>query len=261
MKTACLMLVTNIPSRLPLVEKNIASIEKANGNGFLDCKVLSIDLFEKHPKDLKPFQKYEALGWKLVTGMCTGHRGMLNNMIRGLHNTPRSDFLFYVEDDVLIDRLPGRNCLEGLREANLGFICLNTHINGLDKPYDKAREQFINDKQNYKRFGNDLFLVKKPCLRDEYYLNFPSAIIRDELFRQLIEYAANNCSRVGIEPGLTRSWFALGLDQKYDVGVFVKPDTLSHLPLNFDKFHHMANMQFWNNGYQNPTINRHNTIF
>jgi hypothetical protein len=66
---------------------------------------------------------------------------------------------------------------------------------------------------------------------------------------------------MGLEPGITASWFGLGLHEKYDVGIYVKPDTLNYIPMNLNNFYHMANMRFWNNGYKNPTIDRANTMF
>lgn len=260
MDVSCLMLATNVPDRMRLVERNIASIEAAN-NGLLGTKILSIDILDQHPKDMSVFRKYENLGWRLVVGKCSGRRGMLNNILRGLGNVPASDFIFYVEDDILIDRLPTKRSLKCADEFGLGFICFNTHIHCLDKPRSPFKEAFINDKKNYKSLGGELFLVKQPQLKDEYYLNFPSAIVKHNVFTTLFNHASKRCSGIGLEPGMTETWFSIGLSQKYGVGVYVKPDTLSHIPMGLDAFYHMANMQFWNNGYKNPTINRDNTLF
>ena len=266
MKISCLMITTNIPSRLHLLDNNINSIEKVN-QGFLDKKVLSIDMFKEHPRNMKVFQRYKDLGWDLVTGDSTGHRGMLNNILRGLKNITPTDYIFYVEDDIIIDKLPGRESLDCFNEEKIGFVCFSSRIAVLQGPsattIPQKKKDFINDPKNYKRFGKDLFLIKQDFLRDNYYLNFPSAIIKDDLFRSLLDYASKNCHGRGIEIALTKSWFDLKLNDKYRVAIYVKPDTLEHLPMTLQEFYYMANMQFWSNNekMRHPSINdRRNTI-
>jgi hypothetical protein len=264
MKVSCLMITTNVVSRLHLLDNAIKSVERCSGD-LIDNKVLSIDMMPNQKCDLNHFKQYEQLGWTLVSGRCSGHRGMLNNMIRGLQNTELSDYIYYVEDDVVITRLPNRQsfgCLAYGQTSNakpIGFACFNTHVNA-----DKGKIGFINNKANYQFFGDELFLIKNEQIRDEYYLNFPSAFIKDGLFREMVVYAADHCEGLGMEPGLTKAWFDLQLYNRYDVATYVRPDTLDHLPLDFDKFYHMANMQFWNNdvNLRHPSINdRKNTIF
>lgn len=268
MDASCLMITTNAPNRLSLLDDNIMSIERTNNN-FLSQKVLSIDLFPEHSVDLRSFKKYEELGWDLVSGKCTGHRGMLNNILRGLGRLSPTDYIFYVEDDILIDRLPAKGTIKHLGSENIGFVCFGARIMVLKGPsapevIPDNKKQFINNTKNYKRFGKDLFLIKREFLRDNYYLNFPAAIVKDDVFRLLMNHSAKHCAGVGMEIGLTNTWFELNLDKKYDVAIYVRPDTLEHLPITLQEFYQMANMQYWHNNksFRHPSINdRKNTIF
>lgn len=269
MKISCLMITTNVPDRLHLLDNTLRSVEACN-NGLLDGKTLSIDIMPEYKFDLDYFKQYERMGWTLVTGGCSGYRGMLNNMIRGLNNVNPCDYIYYVEDDVVITRLPSRDTFDSIattpthHNKMLGYSCLSTHILSLDEPPQPERQAFINNKANYQFWGEELFLVKEEVLMDKYYLNFPSAFIKDSLFRSMISYASKKFKGIGMEPGLTKAWFDLGLNKAYDVGIYVKPETLNQLPMDLNMFFHMANMRFWNNdeGLRHPSINnRSNTIF
>ncbi len=270
MKVSCLMITTTTPSRLHLLDNTINSIEQCNID-FIDSKTLSVDVMPKYPIDISYFKKFEKLGWNLAIGACSGHRGMLNNIIRGLQNINTSDYIYYCEDDVIITRLPKKSSFEIFtnnktkNNKNIGYACFNTHILSLDKEIIPARLNFINDLKNYQKFGDELFLIKdENILRDEYFLNFPSAIVNSNLFIELINYSKNKCKGIGIEPGLTQSWFDLKFNEQFDVATYVKPQTITKLPIDLNKFYHMANMQFWNNdvNLRHPSINeRKNTIF
>lgn len=268
MNISCLMITTNVPRRLHLLDQNIQSIERAN-KGLLGKKVLSIDLLPQHSQDIGVFKKYEVMGWELVYGKCSGHRGMLNNILRGLKKLPPTDYIFYVEDDIVIDRLPTKESLDGFKSEKIGFVCYGARLVVLKGPsapkqIPEKTKQFINQKENYKQFGDDLYLIKKDFLRDNYYLNFPAAIAKDDVFRSIMNHAAKNCSGIGMELGLTKSWFDMGLNKQYDVAIYVRPDTFDHLPMSLQEFYQMANMQYWHNNesFRHESINdRKNTIF
>lgn len=268
MKVSCIVITTNLSHRLQLLDDAIMSIERSNNN-FLDYKTLSIDVIKGSAFDINYFKKYQDMGWNLATGKCSVKRGMYNNIVRGLNNIEDSDYIYYCEDDVIINRLPDKNSLEQLffnKTANnkkIGYACFNTHIS--DDPLNKDKINFINNVNNYQKFGDELFLIKnKDILMDEYFLNFPSAIVNAHVFKSLIEYSGEVCSGIGMETGLSKSWFDLEFDKHFDTAVYVKPETINNLPMSLDKFHYMSNMEFWNNNdkLRHPPINgRKNTIF
>lgn len=266
MKTTCLMITTTVKERFHLLHNAIMSVEKCN-TGILDQKVLSVDIVEGYPYNSQQFQCYRDLGWFVVEGACSGHRGMANNMLRGLANVDH-ELLFYCEDDVILHRIPTREHLEELfntKLGNVGAIVYNTHACA---PWVKEdleyKLKYINDKYNYFGDGEDWFLAKGMPIKDEYWICFPVAIMRTEHFRQCLKYAYENCSNMGMEPGMSKAWFDLGFGDSQLVVMYVKKDIEKHLPLDFQGLYNMANMQFWNNdiNLRHQSVNdRQNTIF
>ena len=263
MKVTGLVITTTIKSRFNLLSNTIDSIERA-GKGILDQKILSIDIVEGHPFQKKNFERFEKLGWFLVTGACLGKRGMANNMLRGLNNVD-GDFVLYCEDDVVLHRIPTREHIEDFfGEGKMGAIVYNTHANPpwITKGVE-SKVSYINDRSNYFGEEEDWFLNKGMPIKDEYWICFPCAMMRTITFRGLLDYACSNCLNMGMEPGMTKAWFALGYD-KWPVVMYVKKDIFECFPLDFQKLYDNANMQFWNNDpdLRHPSINdRQNTIF
>jgi hypothetical protein len=264
MSTALLLLATDTPNRLDLLDNALMSIEHQKYP--FQEKVLSVDLMDKDAPNSSVqviLDKYEERNWKVVFGRCSGHRGMLNNILRGLSRIS-GDYLLYSEDDIVVNRIPyDISCI--FRESKIGYICYNTHIHDLGIPVgSEPKLAFINNQNNYRVIGNgDLFLIKGLVLKDNYYLNLPVMISKTEIFKKLLEYASSHCQSLGMEPALTKAWFDLGFDKTHDVAVYVKPTTMRDIPHTLDSFYHQANMNFWNNdpSLRHPSINdRANTI-
>ena len=268
MKISVLLVTTDLPERLHLLDAAIASIDR-NDHGF-GQKVLSIDFIANEPSDdlvNKLFGKYKDLGWEMVFGRCSGHQGMANNIKRGL-GVVNGDIIFYSEDDIVVNRIPAS--IEEIFSAGvlgkpIGYVCYNTHVHDLANPLTAGPKiGFINNVSNYIQIGGEMFFVKSEKIRDQYYLNAPVMITRTDIFRQLLSYATKSCLGMGMEPALTKAWFDLGYGMIHSVLIYVKPDIFSAMPLDIDKFYHQANMQFWNNtpALRHQSINnRMNTIF
>jgi hypothetical protein len=258
------MITTNIEERYPLLQNAIASVERCD-KGVLDQKVLSVDIMKGSSYNSSDFQQFVDSGWLLVEGDCSGYSGMANNISRGLSRID-GDLLFYCEDDIVVNRIPSRENLERLFSGSnpLGFIVYNTHAcapwitEGLQPKLD-----YINDKVNYLQRGDDLFLIKGESIRDEYWICFPVAIMETDNYRSCLAHAKMSCGKMGMEPGMTKAWLALGFD-KYPAAVYVQKNIFDSFPLNFQKLHDNANMRFWNNDVtlRHSSINdRKNTLF
>ncbi len=266
MSIACMMITTNLKNRLHLLESTVLSIER-KVPGLFDYKIMSVDLFP-NGIHISHFNKYKILGWAIVSGPCSGKRGMINNQKRGLQNM-NTDFVFYAEDDIIIDKIPTKKEWEEISQhttkngKKIGFICYNTHIHDDPNNPPKEKVMYINCKANFIRVCNNLFLMKSPVLKDNYYLNFPVAILPVQVFHEMHKYADDNYRGMGIEVAMTHAWFELHKDKEYDAVIYVKNDTLDRLPLNLNRFYRTANMQFWNNNpnLRHKSISRQNTIF
>ena len=258
MNISCLMITTNKPERFAMLDAAIMSIEN-NAQCEFKEKVLSVDWLEGTEPTLEPFKRYEKLGWTLVGGWCTGHRAMVNNIIRGLSQIT-SDILFYCEDHVIIECVPELPALEVLFDGpfngtlvNIGWINYNTHIveeNLLNVPNfvqkedkDNLRINYINNKSNYVSCWNETFLKKSFIIADEYHLNFPAAITPTEIFKRLLSHGYQHYQNIGIEIGFTKAWMELYSDK--DVLIYVKNRPKKRI--TFKDFHNLAQIKFRNN--------------
>ena len=264
MSTALLLLATDTPNRLDLLDNALMSLE-LQGYPFKE-KILSVDLMDKDVPNAAMkslLQVYQERNWKVVVGRCSGHRGMLNNILRGVSQIT-TDCLMYSEDDIVVNKIP-YSIPDIFSDSRVGYVCYNTHVHDLGIPTgSEPKLAFINDKSNYRSLSNgNFFLIKGAVLKDNYYLNLPVMISKTAIFKKLLEYASSHCQSLGMEPALTKAWFDLGFDKTHDVAIYVKPTAMRDIPHTLDSFYHQANMNFWNNdsSLRHPSINdRANTI-
>lgn len=262
MITVCLMITTDLPSRTAMTLRAMRAVTDAGINTFTE-KVLSVDLQPDSPVSGLKFLDAAAkdMGWRLVYGECTGRRAMLNNIQRGLEFV-HGDNLFYCEDHVIVERVPVQPVLDVMfGDAGFGWICYNTHVhqenlfsipNFVESPDRPQRFEFMNDRCNWCRVGEDEFMVKAPAIHDEYYLNFPVAIAPLNIFRGMMSYGMNHYHDVGIEIGFTRAWSDCCYEQYKRVAIYTKPGTIRMLPFDgFGRMHDRACMRFRNN---DPTM-------
>ena len=261
MGMSCLLITTNSRARMGLVRNAIASLDRCDAGNVFQEKVISVDILRDGTLPMAFFEQFRDSHWQVITGRCAGRRGMAENQLRGMAHL-RSELVLYCEDDVLVTRIPAAPAAAYLEEMittpgkRMGFVCYNTHIHDALDQAPPERLLFINDPTNYRPAMEELFLVKTPILKDDYYLNFPVAIARRDLFLQMHKYARTHCAQRPVEVAMTESWFGMGLDQDYDVLVYVKPNVRTRLPLTLRQFHDEANIRFWNNdaSLRHPSI-------
>jgi hypothetical protein len=256
MKVAAIVLTTNLKDRLALLDATINSIELCNTDLF-DDKIISVDIFN-NGCDIGYFDKFVNLGWRIVSGAASGIRGMAENQLRGLHATD-ADWIFYSEDDIIINKIPSKKTLNTLSSRGIGYICFNTHLPDNSADYCRDCSKYIN-------IGDDLFFIKDVSIVDDYFLNFPVAILKRADFISMHAYSKLHCRGVGIEIAMTKSWIATGLIKCSTVVTYLKielfNDILSgkipQMPL-----HNFAQMKFFNNdpSLRHPSINnRRNSL-
>jgi len=273
---SCLLITTTVRERYHLQRPTVLSIEAANDKNQLAQKIMSVDVIEGHPYDLTWFQQYIDLGWEIVFGPCSGHRGMANNIMRGLELV-HHPMLFYCEDDVIIQRIPEETLITNwfynsdMGRKKLGVLVYNTHILAPwihDEKIIEQRLAYINKPQSYFMSPqlDDMYLKKDPeILKDEYWICFPTCIMTYQHFKDCLEYAYKNCEGMGIEPAMSKAWWELGHQRLYDVGAYINSLLLKKLGrITFQDAYDYALFRFWNNDktLQHPSWNnRKNTIF
>ena len=270
---SCLMITTTVRERYRLQRPTVMSIEAANDKGQLTEKIMSVDVVAGHSFEPEWFAQYEQLGWKVVYGPCTVHRGMANNMERGLQHVT-GDMLFYCEDDVLIQRIPDHRCLRAwFVDEDMGALVYNTHVLApwtTEQSVVDERIKYINTPSNYYVFNpfrdEDMYLRKdERILYDEYWICFPACIMPVELFMNCLLHAGLFCKGKGMEPGMSEAWFRLNYNQKFTTAMYVQPEIQTKIgTLTFQDVYDLAQMRFWNNDetLRHPSWNdRKNTIF
>lgn len=260
MDISCLMITTNRFGRIPWTLRALDSIE-SNAKCTFKEKILSVDMLHGESMNISAFCKYEALGWKIIVGDCTGYRGMINNQLRGLEHIT-SEMLFYCEDHIVIERVPSIDMLHIIFDGkdNIKWLNYNTHIieeNLINKRVSSDREQvlikehkclkYISTRENYVIYGEDCFLLKSLELADEYYLNFPATITTTKIFKLLLATGCKHYQDIGIEVGFTKAWFDCQLAYRFNVAIYVKPTVIPTKIITFDELHDNAYMRFRNN--------------
>ena len=275
MSIDCIVVTTNIANRLPLLENAIQSIEKSADKDLFSKKILSVDIFQGG-KSFDYFEKFSNLGWNVVSQTSNS---LFSNQRNAIKHTS-SDYIFYSEDDIVINKIPSKKTIDSIINKNtsckqMGFICYNTHtyeqymhekkykFHNLNKisrrrgktvgVHNEEREIYnrlleINNINNFLKIDDELFFIKPNSLIDNFFLNFPVAIVKRDIFLKLHEKALDSkYSSYGIETAFTKVWIDLLLHEKFSTAIYVKNNTISNMPLTLTDMIFAANMNFWNN--------------
>ena len=239
---SCMMLTTNGPDRAKDREAALHSIEKSNAR-WPYKRILAAD------RTCNIVDSCFHPLWKTVYGP---NQGMARNMESGLKYIDE-EILFYCEDHIVLRRFPSILALECMFNdplpsgKKLGYVCYNTHVldPGQADP-DGHFLQFVQDPKNYVTIVGEKLLIKKPEIQDAYYINFPAAIVRTDLFRKMLQWCFENRVGKAVEPSFCEAWFALGFDQEYETAIYVLPDFQPE-GKTFSDLHSSAGMTFVDN--------------
>jgi len=217
--------------------------------------VMSVDVFGGgEGVDLNWFEKYGD--WNIFYKNKDHYRSMILNQQNVLKKAS-NDIIFYSEDDIVINNIPQLDTIDKLFNGNLvngkpvGFVSYNNHVWIDFNQNPKHVIDFITNPDNYISINGDLFLVKNMSIKDRYYLNFPVSVFNRDVLLSLHEYAMKNCRGLTVEAGLTKAWFDLKYNDKYEVLIYVKNEILNDIHAGKEitvlDFYKYANMNFWNN--------------
>lgn len=217
----CLILATCHPSKMrwvQQVEKSIAN------NDIFDEKILAVDEFNNliFPSRIKNY--FENNGWKVLVDR---HKSRTKSMLHGIDEMS-SEYIFYSEDDVLIDipdkqliintlnhKIDNRECgmlslnLGGTKStiSNMGGSLSNIGSKNGDLDFAKENILFQNDKSfSFKRLES---------MSNPWFYEFPGLFMPKELMKETIEKSKEQFKGMQIEMALTQAWFHYGFDKKY----------------------------------------------
>ena len=217
----CLILATCHPSKLRWVQQVEQSIAK---NDIFDEKILAVDEFNSliFPTRVKKY--FEDKGWKVLVDR---HKSRTKSMLHGIDEM-KSDYIFYSEDDVLIDipdkqlildtlnhNIDDRKCgmlslnLGGTTStiANMGGSLSNVGTKNGDLDYAKENTLFQNDESfSFKRLES---------MRNAWFYEFPGLFMLKDLMKETIEKSKEQFKGMQIEMALTQAWFHYDFDKTY----------------------------------------------
>lgn len=168
---------------------------------------------------------YKGRGWEISINP---NKGMVNNLSNGL-KLVKEDWIFYVEDDVIIHRFP--NKYQFARIANTEYqgrypgIISYTYVGYQFKriTYERLQESVSNPTQ-FIKIDDFLFWARDDSMNYGYHVEFPVTFFRTNLIKQCVMCAKRNFKKQFIESAMTGAWFKLGLNKKYFKGTLLNYD-------------------------------------
>lgn len=248
----CLILATCHPSKLRWVQQVEQSIAE---NDIFDEKILAVDEFNNLIFPIRIKKYFEDKGWKVLVDR---HKSRTKSMLHGIDEM-KSNYIFYSEDDVLIDipdkqlilntlnhNIENRECgmlslnLGGTKStvANMGGSLSNIGSKNGDLDYAKENILFQNDESfSFQRLES---------MRNPWFYEFPGLFMPKELMKETIEKSKEQFKGMQIEMALTQAWFHYGFDKKYFKASIAKNnffDVLSKNPLDVSEIcRHLRNL-------------------
>jgi hypothetical protein len=228
---SAIVIGTTLPNRLEQFKRTVLAIESADksAGGLIDQRIVSIDDFGQGLRD-DDRHLFEHFGWKLIL---KPRRGMVKSQQEGLANVT-SEWVFYCEDDVFIERLPSKENFEKVRkeirgDRRCGIISMmqggydyprktpEQHKGtGLPEYKQKQLIDHIKDPLSYITLDNESVLwVREERFRDPWFIEFPVTFMRSDLMKKCSVHASTNFAKWQIEQGYTKSWFTIGFDKKF----------------------------------------------
>jgi hypothetical protein len=161
-----------------------------------------------------------------------------------------TDWVFYCEDDVFIERLPSKKNIEKAYRHKINDRCCGI-ISMMQGGYDYPRKtpeqhkgtglpeykqkqliEHIKDPNSYITLDNAAVLwIREEKFRDAWFVEFPVTFMRTTLMKKCSTYASNHFAQWQIEKGYTKSWFALAFDQRYYKTTYMRHATVLE-PMN-----------------------------
>ena len=227
----CLILATCHASKVRWVQQVEKSISE---NDIFDEKVLAVDEFNNliFPSRVKKY--FEEKGWKVIID---NHKSRTKSMLHGLAELS-TDFVFYSEDDVLIDLPPKQFILDNLNhkigDLECGMLSLN--LGGTTSTISNMG----GSTSNYGTKNGDLDFARENML----YQNDTSFSFRR--MEETINKSKEEFKGMQIEMALTSAWFHYNFDKKYFKASIAKNNLFEYLEKNpllvSDNCRHLSNL-------------------
>lgn len=203
------------PQKLDWLPKTLESIDRS-GSIFYK-KVLAIDEFKgmTFPNSLSG--QISSSGWEV---MVDNHMSRHKSMLHALDAMQDAEYVFYHEDDVLVDMPSLETIVTSLEHVDNGRQCgmASLTLGGTKGwfSFSSGVGDLANIRNNIITETKEEISFKREELnRDIHFFEFPGLFVRTDLLRKCLDYAAQNCISMQIEQALTKAWFELKLDMSF----------------------------------------------
>lgn len=205
---SCFVLGTTLKHREQKMLETLISIDVNNFN-FID-KILSIDDFGEGTS-INVEEYCRNNNWEILIDE---KKGMVNNQIKALKKI-KTEWVLYCEDDVIVEKLPNIEQIKKLLEKknNVGIISMTGGGYDSHNNHDEIRKNLIND---IVKVDGDIFWYRDPLLRNDWFFEFPTMIVKTQIFKDCIDTSLKIFKNIQIEQSYTKSYFHLNYHTKYD---------------------------------------------
>lgn len=213
----CVVIGTNLKNRFENLKKCTEFLDKYN---FI-VKNLTIDDFVENTQ--QNFSSFEEKKWNVLIHE---RKGIFGNLVEGSKNFV-SDWVFYCEDDVSVERIPTSEEIEQIQKLKsggreIGAILLMFSGMEQGRNIDELNDYLKSDK-SYKELSSETkVFLRQEKFKNDYFITFPVIIFKREVLQQLIEYIKNNKKGVQIEQAFSQAWFETEIYKKYFTVSYIK---------------------------------------
>jgi len=217
MNMDCVVIGTNLKNRFENLKKCTQFLDKYN----FTIKNLTIDDFVENTE--KNFSSFKENGWNVLTHE---RKGIFGNLVEGSKNFV-SDWVFYCEDDVSVERIPTNEEIEQIQKfksdgREIGAILLM--FSGMEQGRNiNELNEYIQSEKSYKELSPEAkIFLRQEKFKNDFFINFPVIIFKREVLQQLIEYIKNNKQGVQVEQAFSQAWFETEIYKKYFTVSYIK---------------------------------------
>ena len=208
---SCFVIGTTLANRQNSMINTLKSID--NQNFPFKIKILSIDDFgEGLSKEVQHYT--ENNGWRLILDK---RGGMVQNQIRALKYID-SDWVFYCEDDVVVEKIPTLQKIETFltNKPKTGIISFTGGGYDVYKPenYDKIISNLKNEIIEIDE--NEIMWFRDSLLANEWFFEFPTMLVRTNIIKNCIDNSLKEFKNLQIEQSYTKSYFKLKFNEQYE---------------------------------------------
>ena len=206
----CLLITTNLEERFEKLKKCTEYLNKFN----FKTKNLSIDCFTENA--VQDFSFFEKNGWNINKHE---RKGIFGNIVEGLKGL-ESEWLFYCEDDVAVEKIPTHDeiiSIQNLKSGNRKAGYISFMFGGMEEGRNvKELNEYLKSKKSYKDVSKESqIFLRQEKFKNDFFINFPVALFQKEALNELVDYIKLYKQGKQVEQAFSEAWIEKGMCERY----------------------------------------------